>query len=139
MTKQDFIAKVASKSGLSSRDAGKAVDAFMESVKLLANAAAAERPDLLLTGLQSDDLGSGQTGVVVAELIGATHSTIIMHVEVQPSGIRVKCSALNLSIHPSCQITLKFGASKAALGIVSDASMKIAMSVRPRKRYLAKA
>ena len=32
MTKQDFINKVAAKSGLSARDAGKAVDAFMEAV-----------------------------------------------------------------------------------------------------------
>ena len=32
MTKQEFIQKVAHKSGLSNRDAGKAVDAFMESV-----------------------------------------------------------------------------------------------------------
>ncbi len=32
MTKQEFIQKVAQKSGLSNRDAGKAVDAFMESV-----------------------------------------------------------------------------------------------------------
>jgi DNA-binding protein HU-beta len=32
LTKQDFIQKVAQKSGLSSRDAGKAVDAFIESV-----------------------------------------------------------------------------------------------------------
>jgi DNA-binding protein HU-beta len=32
LTKQDFIAKVAQKSGLSNRDAGKAVDAFMEAV-----------------------------------------------------------------------------------------------------------
>ena len=32
MTKQEFIQKVASKSGLSTRDAGKAVDAFMDSV-----------------------------------------------------------------------------------------------------------
>jgi DNA-binding protein HU-beta len=32
LTKQDFIARVAQKSGLSNRDAGKAVDAFMESV-----------------------------------------------------------------------------------------------------------
>jgi DNA-binding protein HU-beta len=32
LTKQDFINKVAAKSGLSARDAGKAVDAFMESV-----------------------------------------------------------------------------------------------------------
>ena len=32
MTKQEFIERVAQKSGLSNRDAGKAVDAFMESV-----------------------------------------------------------------------------------------------------------
>lgn len=32
MTKQEFIQKVAQKSGLTTRDAGKAVDAFMESV-----------------------------------------------------------------------------------------------------------
>src|SRR4051812_40120804 len=38
--------------------------------RLLAKAAAAESPDLILTGLQSDDLGYGQTGVVIAELLG---------------------------------------------------------------------
>src|SRR6185369_6952518 len=48
--------------------------------KLLAAAAGAEKPDLILTGLQSDDLGSGQTGVVMAELLGVPHSTIIMQV-----------------------------------------------------------
>ena len=32
MTKQEFIAKVSERSGLSNRDAGKAVDAFMEVV-----------------------------------------------------------------------------------------------------------
>jgi DNA-binding protein HU-beta len=32
LTKQDFIAEVARRSGLSNRDAGKAVDAFMESI-----------------------------------------------------------------------------------------------------------
>jgi len=58
--------------------------------KLLAAAAKAESPDLFLTGLQSDDLGYGQTGVVVAELLGIPHSTIIMQVENQGSAIRVK-------------------------------------------------
>lgn len=58
--------------------------------KLLAKAAAAENADLLLTGLQSDDLGSGQTGVVMAELLGCPHSTIIMQVEKTDGGIRVK-------------------------------------------------
>ena len=32
MTKQDFVKRVAEKSGLSPRDAGKAVDAFLDSV-----------------------------------------------------------------------------------------------------------
>src|ERR1700677_4328666 len=58
--------------------------------KLLAGAVKAENPDLILTGLQSDDLGYGQTGVVLAELMGLPHSTIIMQAEVKCSTIRVK-------------------------------------------------
>jgi electron transfer flavoprotein beta subunit len=58
--------------------------------KLLAKAAEAEKPDLILTGLQSDDLGYGQTGVVMAELLGLPHGTIIMAVEKIDTGIRVK-------------------------------------------------
>jgi len=57
---------------------------------VLAAAIRAEAPDLVLTGLQSDDLGSGQTGVVVAELLGLPSATIIMAVEVQDGSIRVK-------------------------------------------------
>jgi electron transfer flavoprotein beta subunit len=62
--------------------------------KLLAKAAATEKPDLILTGLQSDDLGYGQTGVVMAELLGLPHATIIMAAEIIDGkidqGIRVK-------------------------------------------------
>jgi electron transfer flavoprotein beta subunit len=58
--------------------------------RLLAQAVAGEKPDLVLTGLQSDDLGAGQTGVVLAELLGLPHATIIMAVEVTPEGVRVK-------------------------------------------------
>jgi electron transfer flavoprotein beta subunit len=58
--------------------------------RLLGEAARPENPDLILTGLQSDDLGYGQTGVVLAELLGLPHSTIIMQVEVNGSSIRVK-------------------------------------------------
>ena len=58
--------------------------------KLLAAAVTPEKPDLILTGLQSDDLGAGQTGVVMAELLGVPHSTIIMQVEARDAGIRVK-------------------------------------------------
>jgi electron transfer flavoprotein beta subunit len=58
--------------------------------QLLADAAKAESPDLILTGLQSDDLGLGQTGVVLAELLGIPHATIIMQVEVTGAGLKVK-------------------------------------------------
>lgn len=58
--------------------------------QLLADAARDESPDLILTGLQSDDLGLGQTGVVLAELLGIPHATIIMQVEVISGGLKVK-------------------------------------------------
>lgn len=58
--------------------------------QLLADAARDESPDLILTGLQSDDLGLGQTGVVLAELLGIPHATIIMQVEVTGAGLKVK-------------------------------------------------
>jgi electron transfer flavoprotein beta subunit len=58
--------------------------------ELLAAAVKTESPDLILTGLQSDDLGLGQTGVVLAELLGIPHATIIMQVEKTDSGLRVK-------------------------------------------------
>ncbi len=57
---------------------------------MLAKAAGPEKPDLILTGLQSDDLGYGQTGVVLAEILGLPHATIIMAVEDNGAGIRVK-------------------------------------------------
>ena len=58
--------------------------------EVLAAAIKAEAPDLILTGLQSDDLGLGQTGVVLAELLGMPHATIIMHVETTGTGLKVK-------------------------------------------------
>ena len=58
--------------------------------RLLAKVIGPEDPDLILTGLQSDDLGNGQTGVVLAELLGVPHATIIMAVEVANGSIRAK-------------------------------------------------
>ncbi len=62
----------------------------LATANLLAKALAQEAPDLILTGLQSDDLGYGQTGVVLAELLGFSHATIVMEVEPLGNGIRVK-------------------------------------------------
>src|SRR5260370_30071146 len=49
-----------------------------------------EQFDLIFTGLQSDDYGYAQTGVILAELLGWPHATIIMQIEKQEGGIRVK-------------------------------------------------
>ena len=62
----------------------------LATAKLLATVVKEESPDLVLTGLQSDDLGAGQTGVVLAELLGLPHSTIIMQVAVEGGQIKVK-------------------------------------------------
>jgi electron transfer flavoprotein beta subunit len=43
-----------------------------------------EQFDLVLTGLQSDDQGFGQVGVVLAEKLGMPHATIIMEVQASP-------------------------------------------------------
>jgi len=66
-----------------------AADAFV-TADALAIAMAEEKFDLVLTGLQSDDLGQAQTGVILAERLGTPHSTIIMEVQVDGAALRVK-------------------------------------------------
>ncbi len=56
----------------------------------VAKASQVEGFDLLLTGLQSDDYGYAQTGVIAAELLGLPHATIVMDVEVGDGRLRVK-------------------------------------------------
>ena len=58
--------------------------------RLLAGAIKPENPDLVLTGLQSEDLGLGQTGVIVAALLRLPHSTLILQVEKTENGVNVK-------------------------------------------------
>src|ERR1700756_2006533 len=58
--------------------------------RVIASALESEKPDLILTGLQSDDLGYGQTGVIMAEVMGLPHATIIMNIEPAGNTIRVK-------------------------------------------------
>jgi len=67
----------------SSYDAGNTARAFSAAIK-------EEKFDLIFTGLQSDDYGFAQTGVILAELLGWPHATIIMQIEKTESGIRVK-------------------------------------------------
>jgi electron transfer flavoprotein beta subunit len=60
------------------------------SARSLAAAVKNENFDLILTGLQSDDHGFGQTGVLLAELLGRPHATIIMAIEVIGGGLKLK-------------------------------------------------
>jgi len=66
-----------------------ALDAF-NTAKAFASAIKDEQFDLIFTGLQSDDYGYAQTGVVISELLGWPHATIIMQIEKKDGGIRVK-------------------------------------------------
>jgi electron transfer flavoprotein beta subunit len=66
-------------------------DAFVIAEELAA-AVRDEQFDLVLTGLQSDDQGFGQVGVVLAEKLGMPAATIIMEVQADPDAksLRVK-------------------------------------------------
>jgi electron transfer flavoprotein beta subunit len=64
-------------------------DAFVTS-DALAGAMKDETFDLILTGLQSDDQGLAQVGVILAEKLGLPHATIIMEVQAEGRRLRVK-------------------------------------------------
>ena len=68
---------------LASADAGVVAAALADAIR-------DEAFDLVLTGLQSDDQGFGQVGVILAGNLGIPHATIIMEVEASASGLRVK-------------------------------------------------
>src|SRR5512134_4149896 len=70
-------------------DALATADAFTVA-SVLAEAIRDEKFDLVLTGLQSDDQGFGQVGVVLAERLGMPHATIIMEVNASAGALRVK-------------------------------------------------
>ncbi len=113
----------------------------LSTAKLLSAALKSEKPDLILTGLQSDDLGYGQTGVVMAELLGLPHSTIIMQVEKQDGAIRVKRELENgwfqhIDIPLPAVLTIQSGISKlryATLMGIKKAKTKELKRVTPEE------
>jgi electron transfer flavoprotein beta subunit len=68
---------------LATADAFTAADALAAAIK-------DEACDLVLTGLQSDDQGFAQVGVILAERLGMAHSTIIMEVQIDGATLKVK-------------------------------------------------
>ena len=65
------------------------LDAY-NTARALAAAIKDDQFDLIFTGLQSDDYGYAQTGVILAQILGLPHATIIMQIEKNDAGIRVK-------------------------------------------------
>jgi electron transfer flavoprotein beta subunit len=88
-TLRDALAKGADRAIHISSDSLGRLDS-LALAQVLAEPIRAEAPDLVLTGLQSDDLGLGQTGVLLAEVLGMPHATLVLHVELNGAGIRVK-------------------------------------------------
>jgi len=64
-------------------------DAY-NTARAIAAAIKDEKFDLIFTGLQSDDYGYAQTGVILSQILGLPHATIIMQIERTEAGIRVK-------------------------------------------------
>jgi electron transfer flavoprotein beta subunit len=60
------------------------------SAKSIAAAIQQQKHDLVLTGLQSDDHGFGQTGVLLAGVLDVPHATIIMAIEVDGQKMKLK-------------------------------------------------
>jgi len=88
-TIREALAKGADRGVLIEDDALARADT-LTTAKALAAAIRQESFDLVLTGLQSDDAGFGQTGVVLAELLGLPHSTIIMELAAENGNLKVK-------------------------------------------------
>tara|TARA_Y100001960_G_scaffold24680_1_gene21755 strand:- start:216 stop:977 length:762 start_codon:yes stop_codon:yes gene_type:complete len=57
---------------------------------LLTEAIKDEKFDLILSGLQSDDLGMGQTGIIVGELLEMSTASLAMATELSEGKIKVK-------------------------------------------------
>src|SRR5881394_723146 len=58
--------------------------------RALAEAIKSEQADLIMTGLQSDDYGYAQTGVILAEILGLPHATIVIEIDATGEQLRVK-------------------------------------------------
>jgi electron transfer flavoprotein beta subunit len=107
--------------------------------RMLAAALESEKPDLILTGLQSDDFGYGQTGVILAELLGLPHATIVMNVEPESNGIKVKRELedgwfQNVWMPLPALLTIQSGATKlryATLMGIKRAKTKEVKKVQP--------
>ena len=86
---KDAMAKGADRSIFLSDSQFDSLD-ILSLAKVFASVLKDENFDLVLTGLQSDDTGMGQTGVLIGEMLGMSTGTLAMETDVQDNAIRVK-------------------------------------------------
>ena len=75
--------------GILVEDPGRQLTSPFGIASVLAEILKKEQYDLVLAGTQSDDFGYGQTGVMLAELLGVPHATIVMEVAADPQTAQV--------------------------------------------------
>src|ERR687884_613664 len=112
---------------------------------ILADAIREEQADLVLTGLQSDDYGYAQTGVIMAELLGLPHATIVIEVDYAGEQLRVKRELESgwyqwYTMPTPCVLTIQSGISQiryATLKGIMAAKKKEIKEVQPSTDALA--
>ncbi len=62
----------------------------LQIARTFASALEGEKFDLILTGLQSDDFGFGQVGVLLGEMLGMSTATLVIATELADGKIKVK-------------------------------------------------
>ena len=108
-----------------------------------------ENFDLILTGLQSDDTGMGQTGILIGEMLGLSTATLVIQTDLSQDKIKVKRelesgwfqwvelplpasisiqSGLNTPRYPSLKGIM--GAKKKEIKIVSTSSLTTGAKVQ---------
>jgi len=113
--------------------------------KILADAVRGEQADLFMTGLQSDDYGFAQTGVILAELLGLPHATIVIEVDYSGEQLRVKRELESgwyqwYTMQTPCVLTIQSGISQiryATLKGIMAAKKKEIREVQPSAEALA--
>ena len=70
-------------------DSAGAVDPLV-TASSIANAIKEEKFDLIFSGLQSDDIGMGQTGIILGEILGMSTASLVMATELSENRIKVK-------------------------------------------------
>jgi electron transfer flavoprotein beta subunit len=71
-------------------DAGAFTREPLHTARAIANTIREARYDLILTGLQSMDFGHGQTGVILAELLGLPHVSMVIEAALDGNRLRAR-------------------------------------------------